>query len=146
MQGCRVAHRGEEREGLPRALRSSSKFSLLFIFQVPAKLAMSAECEFDGCRKNLFHALMSRCSLSHPPLSLCLCSGLSLSFTQLHPTVSFMYSFFFPSSQTDAHTPSVTFFFCVSQCAATNLVSSSFIAAVINRRQRRSLPPESSVP
>lgn len=37
--------RGRKREGLPRALRSSSKFSLLFIFQVPAKLGMSAEAE-----------------------------------------------------------------------------------------------------
>lgn len=67
MQGCSAGYEGGRRErrgrketgeGLPRALRSSSKFSLLFIFQVPAKLGMSAEAESKGCRKNLFHALM----------------------------------------------------------------------------------------
>lgn len=83
---------GKDREGLPRALRSSSKFSLFFIFQVPAKLGMSAEAEWEGSRKNLFHALMiSLClslTLSHPPLSLrsrVLCSGLSLPLTLLTP-------------------------------------------------------------
>lgn len=42
---CCEKSRGRREKRLPRALRSSSKFSLLFIFQVPAKLGMSAEAE-----------------------------------------------------------------------------------------------------
>ena len=59
MEGRREERRGRRREGLPRALRRSSKFSLFFIFQVPAKLGMSAEAECKRSRReNLFHALM----------------------------------------------------------------------------------------
>lgn len=87
MQWCSAGYGGERErerketgEGLPRALRSSSKFSLLFIFQVPAKLGMSAEAECEGCRKNLFHAVM--------PLSLSFLFPLSL-FDSFSPSSSF---------------------------------------------------------
>lgn len=53
---CREKSRGRKRGGLPRALRSSSKFSLLFIFQVPAKFGMSAEAE----RRELLKAPVPR--------------------------------------------------------------------------------------
>lgn len=128
MQGCSTGHGGGERErregrketgeGLPRALRRSSKFSLLFIFQVPAKLGMSAEAECKGLPKepvprsdaSLSSSLCLSLTLSYPPPpSLCsclLCSGLSL--TLLHPSVSlgffYIYIYLFIYFLLFAHT------------------------------------------
>lgn len=143
--------------GLPKALRSSSKFSLLFIFQVPAKLGMSAEAECEGLQKEpvprsdaapLF--LFSSLTLSHPPppsspraavSSAQGSASRSRRYTQVFLWI-FPFSFFLKIFFS-LHTLLLR---SVSQCAGRNLVFSSFIAAVLNGSKRRSLPPESSVP
>lgn len=87
MQGCTVQaiekRTGEKKErderdktsrrGLPRALRSSSKFSLLFIFQVPAKLGISAGADSKGCacKEPAPLSVLPIPSLSHSPPFLC---------------------------------------------------------------------------
>lgn len=62
---------------LPRALRSSSKFSLFRIFQLPAKLGMSAGA--GGAAEGTCSTALMRVSLTlpHPPAS-SLCSLLLL--------------------------------------------------------------------
>ena len=151
----------ETAEGLPRALRSSSNFSLLFIFQVPAKLDMSAEAECEGCRRNLFHALtspsrfflsslslfdsFSPSSSSLPMCSCLLCSGLSLSFTLSHPSVSLGLLLLIYSHRR-SHTHTAPPSWSVSHWAGFSLVFSSFIATVFHGSQRRSLPLKSFVP
>lgn len=145
---------GKDREGLPRALRSSSKFSLFFIFQVPAKLGMSAEAEWEGSRKNLFHALMiSPLSLfdSFSPSSF---AALPCPLLWAQPpahTVNtqlflFLYSHRQTLTHTHIHTHSCRFFHpCVSVCWMLD-VFSSFLATVFNERQCRSLPPSTHRP
>lgn len=134
---------GKDREGLPRALRSSSKFSLFFIFQVPAKLGMSAEAEWEGSRKNLFHALMiSPLSLfdSFSPSSF---AALPCPLLWAQPPAHTVNTqlFLFLYSHTHTHTHSCRFFHpCVSVCWMLD-VFSSFLATVFNERQCRSLPP-----
>lgn len=140
-------------EGLPRALRSSSKFSLLFIFQVPAKLGMSAEAE----SKKLLKEPVPRCDAWRPlsllPGSLSLSRSLTpSSFSPCAPVSSALHShcytqvFFWASFLFFSLFVSFLPFFshscllCVPQRAGSNLVLSSFIAAVLNGSQRRSLP------
>lgn len=145
---------GKDREGLPRALRSSSKFSLFFIFQVPAKLGMSAEAEWEGSRKNLFHALMiSPLSLfdSFSPSSFAaLPCPLLWAQPPAHTVNTQLFLFLYSHRQTlthiHIHTHSCRFFHpCVSVCWMLD-VFSSFLATVFNERQCRSLPPSTHRP
>lgn len=78
------------RRGLPRALRSSSKFSLLFIFQVPAKLGISAGADSKAVpTKNLLHALCFLYPLSYsPPFLCCALSSLLTTSASLNLSVS----------------------------------------------------------
>lgn len=146
-QGCGSGcggDRGRDREGLPRALRSSSKFSLFFIFQVPAKLGMSAEAEAEceGSRKNLFHALMISPRSLLSPLSLFDSFSPSFSFAVLpcpllwaqppaHTVNTQLFLFLYSHRQTlththiHTHTP-VAFFIRVSRCAGCWMSSAPF--------------------
>lgn len=136
---CREKLRGRKQEGLPRALRSSSKFSLLFIFQVPAKLGMSAEAE---CRELLKEPVPRWCDAFLCPLWLFLtlllfpCAPVPPLLTlTLKMQVCFWASFKCMFLLTRSHLHSV------SLCTGSRLV---FIAPVLNGRRRAPTPPKNA--